>query len=136
MPYYFNKVGSCRLRVGSFPNPYYFNKVGSCRLKVGSFPNPYYFNKVGSCRLKVLKVGSFPTQCSAQVFKRAGIQFSKRAFSARCSMIKKALKTVISTFYQHFDDYFYDGHLFDSSLFICLTIGYKLMPNCFYFGGC
>ena len=74
-------------------------------------------------------------QCSAQVFKRAGHQFSKRAFSAQCSMIIKALTTVISTFYQHFDDYFCDGHLFDSSLFICLTIGYKLMPNCFYFLG-
>ena len=93
-------------------------------------------------------------QCSAKVFKRAGLQFSKRAFSAWCLMIKKALTTVISTFYQiniffffffffffflffyqHFDDYFYDGHLFDSSLFICLTIGYKLMPNCFYFWG-
>ena len=40
-------------------------------------------------------------QCSAQVFKRAGRQFSKRAFSAQCSMIKKALTTVISIFYQH-----------------------------------
>ena len=50
-------------------------------------------------------------------------------------MIKKALTTVISTFYQHFDDFFCDGHLFDSSLFICLTIGYTLMPNCFYFLG-
>ena len=63
----------------------------------------------------------------------AGRQFSKRTFSTQCS-IKKALTTVISTFYQHFDDYFCDGHLFDGSLFICLTIGYKLMPNCFYFG--
>ena len=35
-------------------------------------------------------------QCSAQVFKRAGRQFSKRAFSAQCSMIKKALTTVIT----------------------------------------
>ena len=52
----------------------------------------------------------------------------------RYSMIKKALTTVISTFYQHFDDYFCDGHLFDGSLFICLTIGYKLKPNCFYCG--
>ena len=50
-------------------------------------------------------------------------------------MIKKALTTVISAFYQHFDDYFCDGHLFDSSLFICLTIGYKLMPNYIYFLG-
>ena len=66
-------------------------------------------------------------------FQKGGYQFSKRAFSARCSMIKKALTIVISTFYQHFDDYFCDGHLFDSSLFICLTIVYKLMPNCFYF---
>ena len=41
--------------------------------------------------------------------------------------------TNISAFYQHFYDYFCDGHLFDSSLFICLSIGYKLMPNCFYF---
>ena len=57
-------------------------------------------------------------KCSAQVFKRAGHQFLKRAFSARYSMIKKALTTVISTFYQHFDDYFCDGHWFDSSLFI------------------
>ena len=72
----------------------------------------------------------YVVQCSAQVFKRAGRQFSKRAFSARCSMIKKALTTVISTFYQHFDDYFCDGHLFDSRLFIFLTIGYKLMPDC------
>ena len=46
-------------------------------------------------------------------------------------MIKKSLTTVISTFYQHFDDYFCDSHLFDSSLFICLTIGYKLMLNSF-----
>ena len=66
-------------------------------------------------------------QYSDQVFKRAGRQFSKTAFSARCSMIKKALTTVISAFYQHFYDYFCDGHLFDSSLFICLTIGYKLL---------
>ena len=72
-------------------------------------------------------------QCSAQVFKRAGHEFSKRAFSARYSMIKKALTTVISAFYQHFDDYFCYGHLFDSSLFICLAIGYKLMPNCINF---
>ena len=62
-------------------------------------------------------------------------QFSERTFSARCSMIKKALTTVISTFYQHFDDCFCYGHLFDSSLFICFTIDYKLMPNCFYFEG-
>ena len=48
-------------------------------------------------------------------------------------MIKKALTTVISAFYQHFDDYFCDGHLFDSILFICLAIGYKLMPNCINF---
>ena len=48
-------------------------------------------------------------------------------------MIKKALTTVISAFYQQFYDYFCDGHLFDSSLFICLTVGYKLMPNCSYF---
>ena len=61
-------------------------------------------------------------QCSAQVFKRAGRQFSKRAFSAWCSMIKKALTTVISASYQHFDDYFCDGNSFDSSLFTCLTI--------------
>ena len=40
--------------------------------------------------------------------------------------------TVVSAFfYQHFDDYVCDGHLFDRSSF---TIGYKLMPNCFYFG--
>ena len=38
-------------------------------------------------------------QCSAQVFKRAGHQFSKRAFSAPCSMIKKPPTTVISAFY-------------------------------------
>ena len=57
-------------------------------------------------------------QWSAQVFKRAGRQSSKRAFSARLSMIKKTLTTVISAFYQHFYDYFCDGHLFDSSLFI------------------
>ena len=74
-------------------------------------------------------------KCSAQVFKRAERQFSKMAFSARCLMIKKALTTVISTFYQYFDDYFCDGHLFDSSLLICLTIDYNLMPNLFYFGG-
>ena len=74
-------------------------------------------------------------QCSAQDLKRAERQFSIRAFSAWCSMIKKALTTVISTFYQHFEDYFCDGHLFGSGLFICLTIDYKLMSNCFYFGG-
>ena len=34
------------------------------------------------------------SQCPAQVFKRAGRQFSKRAFSALCSMIKKARTTV------------------------------------------
>ena len=64
---------------------------------------------------------------------RASI-FKKGIFSAVFND-QKGTKTVISTFYQHFDDYFCDGHLFDSSLFICLTIGYKLMPNCFYFGG-
>ena len=69
--------------------------------------------------------------CSVQVFKRAGRQFSKRAFSGPCSMIKKALTTVISSFYQHFDDYFCDGYLFDDSLFICLAIDYKLLPNCY-----
>ena len=50
-------------------------------------------------------ISSRVKQCSAQVFKRAGCQFSKRAFSVRCSTIKKALTTVISTFYQHFDSY-------------------------------
>ena len=69
---------------------------------------------------------SMAAQCSAQVFKRAGRRFSKRAFSARSST------NVISTFYRHFDDYFCDGHLFDSSSFICLTIDYKLkMPSKF-----
>ena len=82
---------------------------------------------------KHIRILTSISQWSDQVFKRAGHQFSKRAFSAQCSMIKKALTTVISTFYQHFDDYFCDGHLFDSSLFICLTIGYKLMPDCFFF---
>ena len=67
---------------------------------------------------------SFHYQCSAKVFKRAGRQFSERAFSALCSMIKKALTTVISAFYQHLFAYFCDGYLFDSSLFICRTIGY------------
>ena len=54
-------------------------------------------------------------QCSARIF--------KRAFSARCSIIKKALTTVVSTFYQHFDDYFCDGHLFweNKNYFFCLV---------------
>ena len=58
------------------------------------------------------------------------------AFSARRSPIKKAPATVVSAFYQHFDDYVRDGRLFhgpNSSLFICLTISYKLMQDCFYF---
>ena len=36
-------------------------------------------------------------------------------------MIKKAL-----VYNCYLYDYFCDGHLFDSSLFICLTIGYEL----------
>ena len=92
---------------------------------------------VGHRPIRVLRRYSLViiSQCSAQVFIRAGRRFSKRAFSTRRSMIKKALTTVVSTFYQRFDDYFCDGHLFDSSLFIRLTIGYKLTTNCFYFGG-
>ena len=71
--------------------------------------------------------------CSGFQKGRASI-FEKGIFSAAFND-QKGTNTVISTFYQHFDDYFCDGHLFDSSLFICLTIGYKLMPNCFYFWG-
>ena len=42
-------------------------------------------------------------QCSVQVFKRAGRQFSKKAFSARCWTIKKALvTTVVSAFLSTF----------------------------------
>ena len=42
--------------------------------------------------------------------------------------------TVISNFFSIFM-IICDGHLFDSSSFICLTIGNKLMSNCFYFFG-
>ena len=66
---------------------------------------------------------------------RASI-FKKGIFSTVFDDQKCTTNTVISTFYQYFDDYFCDGHLFHSSLFICLTIDYnKLMPNCFYFWG-
>ena len=53
----------------------------------------------------VLLVCCLSFDVGVQVFKRAGRQFSKREFSVQCSTIKKALTTVISTFYQHFDDY-------------------------------
>ena len=55
-------------------------------------------------------------QCSAEVFKRAGREFSKRAFPVQCSITKKALTTVISAFYRHFYDCFCDSH-FDNILF-------------------
>ena len=63
-------------------------------------------DRFGWLVVKIVPIPNTTSQYSARVFKRAGRQFSKMAISVRRSMIKKALTTVVSTFYQHFDDYF------------------------------
>ena len=53
-----------------------------------------------ACSYKNLpKYRSYRVSNTAQVFKRAGCQFKKMAFSAQRSMIKKALMTVVSAFF-------------------------------------